>query len=77
MVNRTLMCSVSTIPQLESQAPGGVYPDAHGPGVRGRAVRACCPGLWGARLGPLRAGRRWPVVGLLRSRYGLFALVER
>ena len=30
MVNSTLMWSVSTIPQRESQAPGGEYPDGAG-----------------------------------------------
>ena len=33
MVNRILICSVSTIPQRESQAPGGEDPDARCPGV--------------------------------------------
>ena len=35
MVNSTLMCSVSTIPQRESQALDGEDPDAHGPGAPG------------------------------------------
>ena len=51
MVNSTLMCSVSTIPQRESQAPGGEDPDAHGPGVGGQPRPAAGLSVMGRAIG--------------------------